>query len=226
MEKSKLTKGAGVCLNLADPTQRDAFMVTAICAVAAAIFWMFSLYEDVRSQNIHASAISFSVSSFIDLSSTLVVLRRFSSKDALLPTPENAAVESRASVVVALSLVALALVDTAFAIDDLVLREKPSFVDLTNVVIVSLPSQAVYLAVGMLQLQVVFRALTYLLHTHKTHLFSAPDALLSTPAHYLQIGFRLRSNCLTKDGFTSIFSAAIGQRLHLSLSVLSVLVYR
>jgi len=164
-------------LDLADPTQKEAFYVTLASAAAAALFWAISLYEEHHSRSLHASVISFSLSSFIDLTSTAFVLWRFTSNDALAHTADNASAEARASVIVAMSLIALALVDLGFSIGDLAAEVKPTWSELKGMIFMSLPSQAVYLVVGMLQ---------------------------------LQIGCRLRSNSLTKDGVVTIFSAATG----------------
>lgn len=169
--------GTFTLLNLADPTQREAFYVTLFSGLAAAIFWGISLYEEHHARSLHASVISFSLCSFIDLTSTAFVLWRFCASDALEHTPENALLEARASVVVACSLIFLASTDMGFAIGDLAAEAKPSWQELKGMILLSLPSQAVYLVVGMLQ---------------------------------LQIGCRLRSNSLTKDGFVTIFSAASG----------------
>jgi len=164
-------------IDLADPGQKEAYFVTLASGIAAAIFWAISLYEEHHERSLHASVISFSLSSFIDLTSTAFVLWRFTASDALAHTPENAAAEARASVIVAISLILLAGVDLGFSIGDLAAEVKPTFAEIKGMIFMSLPSQAVYLVVGMLQ---------------------------------LQIGCRLRSNSLTKDGVVTIFSAAAG----------------
>lgn len=139
--------------SLADPTQKEAFYITLISAFAAAVFWALSLYEEHHQRSVHASVISFSLSSFIDLFSTAFVLWRFCSRDALAQTVENSQAEARAAVAVSLALLALAVVDTSFAVGDLAGEVKPTRSELYNMVLLSLPSQAVYLTVGMLQLQ-------------------------------------------------------------------------
>lgn len=160
--------------DLHDPGQREALVVTAASALASGFFWTISLCTRVASS---PSLVCFSLSSFVDVASTLYVLFRFSKKDALAPTSENAATEMRAAVVVDLSFILLALVSISFAAYALGAGIKPRWSELRFETCLAIPAQAIYLAIGMLQ---------------------------------LNIGSRLRSSSLTKDGILSVFSAVAG----------------
>lgn len=148
--------------------------VTIASGIASLIFWTISLCTHWTSS---PSLVCFSLSSFIDIASTIYVLFRFAKKNSLANTPENAALELRAAVVVDLSFVASAIIAIGFGTYTLAAGLKPKWAELKVMTWLTLPAQAVYLVIGMLQ---------------------------------LQIGCRLRSNSLTKDGVLSVFSAIAG----------------
>ena len=163
-----------IWFNLSDPGQREAVLIIMASLLASGFFWAISLLTHL---NASSSLMFFSLSSALDVSSSLYVLWRFSKPDALTNTPSNVAMELRASVIVAFAFIFLALMAISFSSYALGAEIKPRWDDLCTEILLALPSQAIYLVIGMLQ---------------------------------LQIGSRLRSTSLTKDGVLSVFSALAG----------------
>ncbi|KAL1530921.1 hypothetical protein AB1Y20_001812 [Prymnesium parvum] len=137
--------------DLADPGQREAMLVSVASAISSVLFWTITLFIHVTSS---PSLVCFSLSTFLDVASTFVVVFRFIRKDSLAPTAENAILELRTTVIVSWSFVVLALVSISFSAYALCAGSKPRWSELQVETWLSIPALAIYLVIGMLQLQI------------------------------------------------------------------------
>lgn len=140
-------------LNLAAPTQYEAFWITMLSLAASITFWVAS-FEAIRSST-SASTAGTMLESLFDVISTFAVLYRFYQPDALASSAANARKESCAAVALALTLVALGVIMSAFALaaiaDGGALTESRAQVEVE--VMLTLPATIVYVVIGLLQLQ-------------------------------------------------------------------------
>ena len=96
-------------LDFGRPSQREAVCITRASLVVAFAFWLIILVATCQG-DASAATVEVGLESLLDLVSTCIVLVRLQSPNPLAQTPRNNVIEARTSVLLALSMIALALV--------------------------------------------------------------------------------------------------------------------
>lgn len=130
----------------------EVFILVLASLLVSFVFWSAALYGAYIGYGT-PSVVAVCMESALDCVSTILVLYRFASPDALASTPRNVALERRTSAWLALSSVALAVLLSGFAIYELIKFAADGAAELSIEVMLSVPSALLYLVIGMMQLQ-------------------------------------------------------------------------
>lgn len=139
-------------LDMGRPGIYEVFVLVLASLLVSFIFWSAALvgaYEGYGTP----SVVAVCMESALDCLSTIMVLYRFSSPNALASTPRNVALERRTSAWLALSSVMLGILLSGFAIFELIRYAQDGSAELAIEVMLSVPSALLYLIIGMMQLQ-------------------------------------------------------------------------
>jgi uncharacterized membrane protein len=144
-------------LDFGRPTQYEAFFISVTSLVVSFVFYVVVLLLSIIKGSSTPSIIAVGLESFLDVVSTIFVVYRLAKPDALTHTGPNETLESRASVLMAMTMVLLGLILIAFALTELVrgvMHGPPT--ELVVEVLLALPSTVLYLVIGLMQLQMAW----------------------------------------------------------------------
>lgn len=133
--------------DLGRPGQSEAMVVTLASLVISFFFWTVGLLDAARGYST-PTIIADALSSFLDVFSTAFVVYRLWAPGALRPNARTHLLEARTSVVLAWTMVLLAIILLATAAVGLAEKKEDGAGDLTTEVVLSVPSSVLYLVVG------------------------------------------------------------------------------